>query len=123
MTAQEQNLVEAARAVMDVFTRGIASMNDVGLAYPGLSAALAPYEPETIDIGGVRVNAGMREAPKSGESYWVPSFGNAFTNYVGYSWNADSHDLTFLRNGMCCRSPEDAIAMHDAFTRLTGVAG
>jgi hypothetical protein len=122
MTEQEQNLVEAARAVMDVFTRGIASMNDVGLAYSGLSAALAPYTPETIDIGGVLVNAGMREAPGVGTKFYFPDFADD-SKFCERNWIGSSYQRTLLRNGMCCRTAQDAIAMHDAIVRQTGVAG
>jgi hypothetical protein len=88
-----------------------------------LSAALAPYEPETIDIGGVRVNAGMREAPEMGHICHSPDFSHPIHKEFSWEWDGGSSNKTLLLTGMCCRTPEDAIAMHDAIVRQTGVAG
>jgi hypothetical protein len=120
MTEHEQKLVEAARAMLDIIESN--AVYDGDAVAEMLRKALAPYQPEKIDIGGVRVNAGMREAPEDGSNYFYPDFSGEPGCYH-FRWNGLAADLARLRNGMCCRTAKDAIAMHDAIVRLTGVAG
>lgn len=48
--------------------------------------------------------------PKKGNTYYTP-FVSGYCSFMSYAWNGDDVDKANLKNGVICKTPEEAIKM------------
>lgn len=74
-------------------------------------------KPETIKIGNVEINAPYREAPPVGTIYFTPNAFH-FDLVSRLKWDGNSDDLRALDAGLVLKTAEDALAAHEAISKL-----
>lgn len=74
----------------------------------GYRVALVPL-PDEITLPARTIPAPLREAPKVGDTYYLPNACND-NWFDSQRWDGDSYDLIALKNGQCYSTAERAIA-------------
>ena len=74
-------------------------------------------KPNTINIAGIEVPAGLTTKPGVGVEYWMLNALEEF-GVRAFCWRNDSGDMYALNAGQCWSNEADAITAHRAITKL-----